>query len=193
MTMSTTRRSHVLLVSVIVVALGLAAPLVGSAPHVNTIVYLFATSLLSLELLDVGARLWLRRSVSAEPPRVESEARWTTDVGRPYALIMAVHDLQRDLDELRRTFGAYKSQIWIIDDCSTDATVSLLRRDGWHCVAGDVNRKKPGAIRELLRRMPKAIRTVVVLDPDTRLKDLGTPHAADLENTIRAFQRSGAA
>ena len=191
--MNTTHRSHALLVGVIVVALGFAAPLVSSVPHVNTIVYLFATSLLSFELLDVAARLWLRKTVSAQPPLVANSSRWTANVGRPYALIMAVHDLQRDIDELRNTFGAYKSRTWIIDDCSTDDTVSLLRRDGWHCVAGGVNRKKPGAIRELLRRLPKAIKTVVVLDPDTRLKDFGTLHAPDLENTIRAFQRSGAA
>jgi hypothetical protein len=191
--MNTTRRSHVLLISAVVVALGLAAPLVDSSAHVNAVVYVVATSLLSLELLDVGARLWLRRTVLAQPPQVEGTSGWTANVGQPYALIMAVHDLQRELDVLRRTFGAYKSRTWIIDDCSADDTVSLLRRDGWHCVSADMNRRKPGAIRELLRRLPKAIKTVVVLDPDTRLKGLEALDAPDLENTIRAFQRSGAA
>src|SRR6185369_6389684 len=43
--MSTPHRSHVLLISVIVVALGFAAPLLGSAPRFNAIAYLIATSL----------------------------------------------------------------------------------------------------------------------------------------------------
>jgi cellulose synthase/poly-beta-1,6-N-acetylglucosamine synthase-like glycosyltransferase len=191
--MNTAHRSRVLVVSVIIVALGLAAPLVGSAPHVNAVVYLLATSLLSFELLDVGARLWLRRTAVARPARVENTLRWTAKVGQPYALIMAVHNVQRDIDDLRKAFGPHKSRTWIIDDCSTDDTVSLLRRDGWHCLSAQVNRKKPGAIRELLRRLPKAIKTVVVLDPDARLKDVGLLQASDLENVIRAFQRSGAA
>ena len=192
MTMSTEHRSHVLLISVIVVALGLAAPLLGSAPRFNAIAYLIATSLLSFEVIDVGVRVWLRRTVAPQPARAENMVRWTANVGQPYALIMAVHDLQRDFDELREAFGPYKSRTWIIDDCSTDNTVSLLRRDGWHCVSGEANRKKPGAIRELLRRLPKAIKTVVVLDPDARLKDAGVLQVSDLEIAIRTFQRNGA-
>jgi cellulose synthase/poly-beta-1,6-N-acetylglucosamine synthase-like glycosyltransferase len=77
-----------------------------------------------------------------------------------------------------------------VDDGSTDNTCLRLRQQGWRCVEGGCNRKKPGAIQFLLSCLPPEIETVVVVDPDITIHD---DARARLEEVIFDFQQSGMA
>ena len=90
-------------------------------------------------------------------------------------------------------FGAYRDRVWLISDGSTDNTVLRLRQAGWRCFDDGVNRRKPGAIRRLLERLPAHIETVMVIDPDIRIRGLNEGSTIDLEQFVSDFQQSGAA
>jgi cellulose synthase/poly-beta-1,6-N-acetylglucosamine synthase-like glycosyltransferase len=81
--------------------------------------------------------------------------------------------------------------MWLISDGSTDNTVLRLTQAGWRCFDDGVNRKKPGAIRRLLERLPKHIETVLVIDPDVHLDAAAS--SIDLNRFISDFQQSEAA
>jgi len=66
-------------------------------------------------------------------------------------------------------------------------------QDGWRCFDDGVNRRKPAALRVLLERLPPHIETVMVIDPDIRIRGLSGGSSADLERVIGDFQQSGAA
>src|SRR6185295_3653652 len=78
-------------------------------------------------------------------------------------------------------------------DGSTDHTVIRLKQAGWRCFDDGINRRKPGAIARLLERLPQYIETVMVVDPDIRIRDRNHGSRIDLEAAISDFQQSGAA
>ena len=68
-----------------------------------------------------------------------------------------------------------------------------LRQAGWRCIDDGVNRRKPGALRRLLERLPPHIETVMVIDPDIRIRGLDEGSTIDLNRFVSDFQQSGAA
>jgi cellulose synthase/poly-beta-1,6-N-acetylglucosamine synthase-like glycosyltransferase len=112
---------------------------------------------------------------------------------RPYAIVASVFNLGDRLDEFTESFAAYRDRVWLISDGSTDSTVTRLLQDGWRCFDDGVNRRKPAALRLLLERLPAHIETVMVIDPDIRIRGLSGGSSAELERVIGDFQQSGAA
>jgi cellulose synthase/poly-beta-1,6-N-acetylglucosamine synthase-like glycosyltransferase len=106
---------------------------------------------------------------------------------RPYAIVVSVHDLEPEMTRFLKAFEEFKDRLWVVDDSSTDGTAERLSQAGIRCLRGTVNRRKPGAIRELLAHLPPSVESVVVVDPDTRF--VGGP--AELEVLLFDFQRSG--
>ena len=177
-------------------AMGLSLLLLALA---NLIVY--------TDALDLALRLWVsRRSApgvgqfAAVAPLtdvsidldaiVPPETRLLVPLA-PYAIIASVFNLEDRLEEFFESFKPYRDRMWLISDGSTDNTVLRLTQAGWRCFDDAVNRKKPGAIRRLLERLPKHIETVLVIDPDVRL---GAPGSSiDLNRFISDFQQSEAA
>jgi cellulose synthase/poly-beta-1,6-N-acetylglucosamine synthase-like glycosyltransferase len=111
----------------------------------------------------------------------------------PYAIIASVYNLEDQLDEFMESFAPYRHCVWIISDGSTDNTVLRLRQAGWRCFDDGVNRRKPGALRRLLEELPGRIETVMVIDPDVRIRGLDEGSTIDLEQFVRDFQQTGAA
>ena len=110
-----------------------------------------------------------------------------------FAIIASVYNLEDQMEEFTRAFGRYRERVWLISDGSTDNTVLRLRQAGWRCFDDGVNRRKPGAIRRLLEWLPAHIETVLVIDPDVRIRDLHEGSSIDLERFVSDFQKSGAA
>jgi cellulose synthase/poly-beta-1,6-N-acetylglucosamine synthase-like glycosyltransferase len=110
----------------------------------------------------------------------------------PFAIIASVYNLEDQFDEFTHAFGAYRDRIWLISDGSTDNTVLRLRLAGWRCFDDGVNRRKPGAIRRLLERLPAHIETVMVIDPDIRIRGVNDGSSIDVEQFVSDFQQSGA-
>jgi cellulose synthase/poly-beta-1,6-N-acetylglucosamine synthase-like glycosyltransferase len=111
----------------------------------------------------------------------------------PYAIIASVYNLEEEMDAFMSAFGAQRDRVWLISDGSTDNTVMRLRQAGWRCIDDGTNRRKPGAIRRLLEDLPAHVETVVVIDPDVRIRGLDEGSSIDLEQFVRDFQQSGAA
>lgn len=145
-------------------------------------VYLLASSILLFDGIDIAVRLLLRYNANRREERMTApQARQ-----RPFAICLSVFNMEHDVDTLLANLGPYRSNVWIIDDASTDATVTRLRAAGWRVLAAETNQKKPAAIHQLLKQLPAEVRTVLVMDPDVRLPD-------NLPERIHAFQESGAA
>jgi cellulose synthase/poly-beta-1,6-N-acetylglucosamine synthase-like glycosyltransferase len=111
----------------------------------------------------------------------------------PFAIIASIYNLEDQVDEFMATFAAHRERVWLISDGSTDNTVLRLRQAGWRCVDEGVNRRKPGAIRRLLARLPNHIEVVMVIDPDIRIRGLHEGSSIDIERFVSDFQQSGAA
>ncbi len=192
----------------VVAALGcglLLLALLGTAPFAGPIyagLYLLANFMLFADLFDLIVRRVLLsrhtgRLADACPTSVPlSVGTFTDDQIRlhlkPYAFLVAVHDLGDDVEDFIDAMQPLRDRIWVIDDASTDSTAPTLLRAGFRCVRGTVNQKKPGAIRQLLRQVDPRIRTIVVMDPDCRLAD-EVVLLGGLERRIFEFQRSGMA
>jgi cellulose synthase/poly-beta-1,6-N-acetylglucosamine synthase-like glycosyltransferase len=112
---------------------------------------------------------------------------------RPYAIIASIFNLESELEEFMEAFASYRDRVWLMSDGSTDNTVMRLRQAGWRCFEDGINRRKPAALRRLLERLPPHIETVMVIDPDIRIRGRGAGSAVDLERVIGDFQQSGAA
>ena len=110
----------------------------------------------------------------------------------PYAIVASIYNLEDHLEDFMSAFGAYKDRVWLISDGSTDNTVLRLRQAGWRCFDEAVNRRKPGALRRLIERLPSHIETVMVIDPDIRIRGIAEGSSIDLEQFIGQFQQSGA-
>jgi cellulose synthase/poly-beta-1,6-N-acetylglucosamine synthase-like glycosyltransferase len=173
----------------------------GLRRSLSVTVYLIINLVVFLDLFDLLLRVFHQR-------RVRPKAKATSislDVGqftpvqqdthlKPYAIVASVYNAEETLDDFLETMAPFKDRLFVIDDCSTDQTYLRLRRAQVHCIRGDRNRKKPGAIQQLVRTLPKEIETVVVVDPDARIQAPpdSTPRA-QLEGVLFEFQRTGMA
>lgn len=182
---------RILAIGIALAAAGFALPLLDETVSLNAGLYLVATSLLTLELLDIAARYWLGmlRDKSTERAAPAGVAR----PPRPFAIVMSVRNLKAKARRVLAPLAPYKAHVWIIDDGSDDDTAAYLEFLGWRCLRSDINRKKPGAIRALLTRLPQEIRSVLILDPDCEITSSGAFGVSDLEHAVRKFQDSGAA
>jgi cellulose synthase/poly-beta-1,6-N-acetylglucosamine synthase-like glycosyltransferase len=156
-----------------------------------------------IDLFDILLRL-VQRRIQSKPadPREPAPTSIPLNVGRfnpyqrklhlrPYALAISVHDLGDELDEFVAAMAPHRSRLYVIDDASSDLTAYRLEAAGLRVIRGDHNRHKPGAIRELLRHLPKDVETILIMDPDSRVMEFVTSDISTLESVIFDFQRSG--
>lgn len=179
-------------------AAGAASGLLASG--VRAVVYFLANLVLAFDMIDLVVRVWLRKlhGVQAAGPSVDLGLPEISNTERaaalrPYALLASIHNEADQLDRFARVLLPFKGAVWLIDDASSDDTLRRMRFDGWNCLAGSVNRKKPGALLELLRALPAEIETVVIMDPDVRWAVSPGSERSTLEQVISDLQRSGAA
>lgn len=162
------------------------------------LVYAAVSAIVFLDLLDVVVRLYVARHMSGTDTSIE------LDVGdftprqmalhlQPWALIVSVHNLEDELDPFLESMQPYREHLWVIDDASTDRTFLRLQQAGVQCIRGTVNRKKPGALKELLRQLPDDVQTIGILDPDVHIRNGSGTELSDLERSLFRFQRSGCA
>src|SRR6267378_5454994 len=161
------------------------------------------------DALDFALRLYMRRRHTVAPGGVpEGNRNGNLSVnlaailppdGRravpalPFAIIASIFNLEDRLEDFMEAFGPYRHRVWLISDGSTDNTVLRLRQAGWRCFDDGVNRRKPGALRRLLEHLPAHIETVMVIDPDIRIRGLNDGSTIDMDEFISDFQQSGAA
>jgi hypothetical protein len=187
------RDRRILGVGVALACAGFALPWLDETRHLNAWLYVVATSLLTFELLDIAARYWLGALVAAKARGVAPRPAALGQVVRPFAIVMSVRNIKAKALRVLAGLTPYKTHVWIIDDGSTDDTAAYLEFLGWRCLRAETNRKKPGAIKALLKRLPREIATVLVLDPDCELLSSGAHGMSDLEHAVLKFQQSGAA
>lgn len=206
----TARRSWTLLAPAAVCALltgwiVLAAANVQAA-SVSVLIYGLANLIVYTDALDFLLRLHVRRRHTATAGATEDNRNVSIDLLaalpegirrivpiRPYAIVASVFNLGEQLDEFVEAFAPYRERVWLISDGSSDDTVTRLLQGGWRCCDDGLNRRKPAALRALLERLPAYIETVVVVDPDIRIRPRGAGSSVDLERVIGDFQQSGAA
>ncbi len=178
-----------LILALVLGAAGFSLPLLARTPEFSVAVYLLATTVFTFELLDIVAREVLSQLT---PAGQAAEARLPSSLKEaplaPYAIVMSVHNFQGEADKALRPLEPLKAHVWIVDDGSDDETALYLRSKGWRCLRCETNRKKPGAIKALIGRLPEVIRTIIVLDPDSAPVDSG-----QLDAAVLRFQHSGAA
>jgi cellulose synthase/poly-beta-1,6-N-acetylglucosamine synthase-like glycosyltransferase len=171
-------------------------------------VFAIANLIVYTDALDYALRLYMRRRHTAAVGGTVDSGRATNlsinlaaivpagasrvPVSR-FAIIASVFNLEDQLEDFIEAFGRYRERVWLISDGSTDNTVLRLRQAGWRCFDDGVNRRKPGAIRRLLQWLPAHIETVLVIDPDVRIRGLHDGSSIDLERFVSDFQHSGAA
>jgi cellulose synthase/poly-beta-1,6-N-acetylglucosamine synthase-like glycosyltransferase len=178
----------------------------AKAAGYSMLVYAAANLIVYTDAIDFALRLFMRR-------RHRATMLAQTDIGdlsldivgalpegvrqlvpvRPYAIIASIYNLQGQLEQFTQAWAPWRDRMWLISDGSTDRTVARLRQSGWRIFDDGVNRKKPGAIRRLLETLPPHIETVMVIDPDIRIRGRHEGSTIDLERTVSDFQRSGAA
>jgi cellulose synthase/poly-beta-1,6-N-acetylglucosamine synthase-like glycosyltransferase len=176
------------------------------AASYSVIVYVMANLIVYTDAIDFALRLFMRRRNRASTLDTEDLGDVSMDLTgalpegvrhlvplRPYAIIASIYNLQGQLEQFTQNYAAWKDKVWLISDGSTDRTVARLRQGGWRCFDDGVNRKKPGAIRRLLESLPPHIETVIVIDPDIRIRGRNEGSTIDFERAISDFQRSGAA
>jgi hypothetical protein len=172
--------------------------------------FLFAIANLIVytDAIDFALRLYMRRrhtaavgavvgsgrdrNVSVNLASMVPAGRSRVPVSR-FAIIASIFNLEDQVEEFVKTFEQYRERIWLISDGSNDNTVLRLRQAGWRCFDDGVNRRKPGALRRLLQRLPAHIETVLVIDPDIRIRGLAEGSSIELERFVSDFQQSGAA
>jgi cellulose synthase/poly-beta-1,6-N-acetylglucosamine synthase-like glycosyltransferase len=172
----------------------------------SLVLFALANLIAYTDALDLLLRLYVRRRNTATSGATTESHHLSIDLVaalpvsatpivpiQPYAIIASVYNLENQLDEFTEAFEPYRDRVWLISDGSTDNTLLRLRHAGWRCLDGKVNRRKPGALRYLLERLPAQFETVMVVDPDIRIRAPGDGSVVDLERVIRDFQQSGAA
>ena len=184
---------------------------VANARSVGFSIFLFAVANLIVytDAIDYALRVYMRRrhtiaagdiSTSSQNGNVSinlaailpPEMRQMMPCS-PFAIIASVYNLEDHLEDFMSAFASYRDRVWLISDGSTDNTVLRLRQAGWRCFDDGVNRRKPAALRRLLERLPSHIETVMVIDPDIRIRGLGEGSTIDVEQFVSDFQQSGAA
>jgi cellulose synthase/poly-beta-1,6-N-acetylglucosamine synthase-like glycosyltransferase len=183
---------------------------VAEARSVGFSIFLFtvANLIVYTDALDFALRLYMRRRHTLAAGggysrrngglSINLSAILPPDARRvvqapPFAIIASIFNLEDRLQEFMGALGPYKHRVWLISDGSTDHTVLRLRQAGWRCFDDGVNRRKPGALRRLLARLPAHIDIVMVIDPDIRIRGLNEGSTIGVEQFVSDFQQSGAA
>jgi cellulose synthase/poly-beta-1,6-N-acetylglucosamine synthase-like glycosyltransferase len=175
----------------------------------SILVFALANLIVYTDALDLALRLYMRRRQTAgshglagsdqlKDTSIDLDALAPQDSRlivpvSPYAIIASVFNIEDRIEEFTEALGAYRERVWLISDGSTDNTVLRLTQAGWRCFDDGVNRRKPGAIRRLLERIPSHIETIMVVDPDIRIRGLNEGSAIDLNQFVSDFQQSDAA
>jgi cellulose synthase/poly-beta-1,6-N-acetylglucosamine synthase-like glycosyltransferase len=174
----------------------------------SLLIFAIANLIVYTDALDFALRLYMRRrhtaavggvigsgrdaNVSINLASVVPAGTSRVPVSR-FAIIASIFNLEDQIDEFVQTFEQYRERVWLISDGSNDNTVLRLRQAGWRCFDDRTNRRKPGALRRLLQRLPAHIETVMVIDPDIRIRGLDEGSTIELERFVSDFQQSGAA
>jgi len=172
----------------------------------SLLVFGLANLIVYTDALDFMLRLYVRRRNTATAAGNDDNRNLSIDLAatlpaptwrivpvRPYAIVASIFNLEDQLDEFMAAFERYRDRVWLVSDGSTDDTVKRLRQAGWRCIDEAVNRRKPGALARLLAKLPAHIETVMVVDPDIRIRGITEGSRVDLAQAIGDFQRSGAA
>jgi hypothetical protein len=179
------------------------------AVGLSILVFVVANLIVYTDALDFVLRLYMRRRHTAGAEGapgsdqmkdisidldaiVPPESRLLAPPA-PYAIIASIYNLEEHLERFIETFGPYRDRVWLISDGSTDHTVLRLTQEGWRCFDDGVNRRKPGAIRRLLDRIPNHIDTILVTDPDISIRGSSEGSTIDLDRFVSDFQQSDAA
>jgi len=184
---------------------------VHNARAVGFSIFVFAVANLIVytDALDFALRLYMRRrhtvaagGISQSSPKgdisinlaaiLPPDARSVVPASA-FAIIASVFNLEQHIEEFMEAYGPYRDRVWLISDGSTDNTVLRLTQAGWRCFDDGVNRRKPGALRRLLERLPAHIETIMVVDPDIRIRGLNEGSSIDVNRFVSDFQQSGAA
>jgi cellulose synthase/poly-beta-1,6-N-acetylglucosamine synthase-like glycosyltransferase len=190
-----------LLLGAVLFLLGRVARVAPSIPATgfDLTMYIAVSLIVFLDLLDAIVRLIVARRTSPGIPTSipldigEFTARQKKLHLKPYALIVSVYNIEDELDPFLEAMEPYREHLWVIDDASTDRTFLRLRQAGVQCIRGGVNRKKPGALKELIRHLPPEITTIGIFDPDVHILNFSRGELSDLERALFVFQRSGCA
>lgn len=175
----------------------------------SILIFAVANLIVYTDALDFALRLYMRRRQTAGTPgipgsdqgkdvSIDLDAIAPADSrlqvpASPYAIVASIFNLEDYLDEFIEAFGPYRDRVWLISDGSTDNTVLRLTQAGWRCFDDGINRRKPGAIRRLLERIPNHIETIMVIDPDIRIRAPSEGSFIDLNHFVSDFQQSDAA
>jgi len=169
----------------------------------SPLIAVLANFVVYTDAADLLLRLYVRRRHSASgglelsidlaaasplaPPRVLPV--------RPYGIVASIYNLNSrgQLDDFIDAFARYRQRVWLISDGSSDDTVLRLRQAGWRCFEETTNRRKPAALRRLLEQLPEQLQTIMVIDPDCRIRDRGDGSSIELDRYVADFQSSGAA
>jgi cellulose synthase/poly-beta-1,6-N-acetylglucosamine synthase-like glycosyltransferase len=183
----------------------------ANAQDVGFSIFVFAVANLIVytDALDFALRLYMRRRHTAAAGDISAASQngnlsinlnaiLPPDARRvvpasPFAIVASIFNLEDQLEDFMEAFASYRDRMWLISDGSTDNTVLRLRQAGWRCFDDGINRRKPGALRRLLERVPAHIETVMVIDPDIRIRGLSEGSTIDLDQFVSDFQQSGAA
>lgn len=181
----------------------------AQAPGFSILAFVIANQIVYTDALDFLVRLYMRRRHAAgvvDFPTNDPRNDISVDLGAivapdprlmmpasPYAIIASVYNLEDGIEQFIETFEPYRDRVWLISDASTDNTVLRLTQAGWRCFDDGINRRKPGAIRRLLERIPSHIETIIVIDPDICIRGLSKGSTIDLNRFVSDFQQSKAA
>jgi hypothetical protein len=171
-------------------------PLTGIAVLIPVI----AGSIVLVDTLDLVLRLYFRhvhggRGATSVPLHSGRFTPYQMRLQlRPFAIVVSVHNLGGRVGSFVADLGPFRDRLYVIDDASTDGTAAAFESLGIHLLRGTTNRKKPGALRVLLRTLPADVVTVIVMDPDVSI-DVATQEGGltSLERVLFDFQRSGMA
>jgi cellulose synthase/poly-beta-1,6-N-acetylglucosamine synthase-like glycosyltransferase len=176
------------------------------AASFSILIFGLANLIVYTDAIDFALRLYMRRRHTATAREAHSYGNLSINLAAalprgirrvvptsPYAIIASVFNLENDLEAFIEAYAPYRDRVWLVSDGSTDNTVARLRQAGWRCSDDGINRRKPAALRILLARLPAHIATVMVVDPDIRIRGRNDGSSIDLERFISDFQQSGAA
>jgi cellulose synthase/poly-beta-1,6-N-acetylglucosamine synthase-like glycosyltransferase len=175
----------------------------------SILIFAVANLIVYTDALDFALRLYMRRRQTAGTPGIPGsdqgkdvsidldaiappDSRLAVPAS-PYAIIASIFNLEDHIEEFIESFGPYRDRVWLISDGSTDNTVLRLTQAGWRCFDDGINRRKPAAIRRLLERIPNHIETIMVIDPDIRIRGQSEGSYIDLNHFVSDFQQSDAA
>ncbi len=169
----------------------------------SVLIAILANFIVYTDAVDLLLRLYVRRrhtgastvELSIDLMAASPAAIQPLVATRPYAIVASIFNLDSrgQLDDFMEALARYRERVWLISDGSTDKTVVRLQQAGWRCFDEPANRRKPAALRRLLELLPSHIETVMVIDPDCRIRARGEGSSVELERFIGDFQRSGAA